>query len=115
MSILLSSASWTPLSWLRDQVNLKYREQASAEEIAKAREERVKQGQGNVFESIQAATPDESQKALPTESIILSPKAKKHTEVRGTPDRRTPLQSLTWYPTHSTNTPPQTSKSPTAN
>ncbi|KIP07041.1 hypothetical protein PHLGIDRAFT_106227 [Phlebiopsis gigantea 11061_1 CR5-6] len=73
-------ASWTPLSWIRDQITLKYREQASPEEVAKARKEQVKQGQGSIFESVNEVTHDGTQKALPTEIVISSPKAKKHTE-----------------------------------
>ena len=73
------SASWKPLSWIQERLALKYREQASPEELAEARRRQAEQGQGSIFESI----PEVAKDAAPSE-IVVSPskKSKKYTEVR---------------------------------
>lgn len=73
-SSLRSASFKSPFTWLRETLDLKYRQQHTEKEIEEARKQQLEKGQGSVFESLpELADEAEGEKA---QLLISSPKAK---------------------------------------
>ncbi|GJE84127.1 ribosomal protein L22 [Phanerochaete sordida] len=62
----------SPMSWLRDTLDLKFRQQPSEKELEQARRQQIEKGQGSVFDSLPTMV-EEPEKA---ELLVAQPKAK---------------------------------------